>query len=286
MKKIGIGIGILLMMAAAAACGSAAPLNNNPSTEPPAAQTTEMAAAAEETAAITEEITITEESTAPETTVENADTDAISGYTELLDWYYQQISEGWSHYDKDMGDYGPVTGNRPTSETERSVSYLWYFFEKPDITKAGYQVLDINQDGVNELIVGVTSDCDDSATPYDLYTLYDGKPVRLVSAGERTAFSVGNGVIADGGSAGAATHISILYHLKDGKMEPFEEYTYDGMKDEENPYFYSNEPFIAEWGGYDFQNRTHITEEEFEHAFDKYEMYDVQLQLFSDYKPA
>ena len=291
MKRICLSIGVLLMMTAAASCGSAAPVS-----EPPADPTT----AAETASSVSEETT--EEGTTPEATTEAAPTiedsnaeiaemtavsEDYSVYAELLDWYHHQISTGWTDYDQDLGDYGPVLDNQFASQGERIVSYLWFHYEKPTVSEAGYQILDIDHDGVDELVVGVISEYDGEVNviPYDLYTFYDGKPIRLVSCGERDHFSVGDGFVSEGGSAGAAITINTMYHLKDGRLDPYEEYKYDGMEDPDNPYFYSNEPTPAEWGGFEFQNWKHVTEQEFEQSFN-IEPFDLHLTSFSEYKPA
>ena len=191
LKRIAAGISVLLLAAMTAACG-----NTNTSQTTPANQTAP---------ATTEAVATADETTAQTTESETmAETEKASEYTELLDWYCHQISTGWSDYDQDTGGYGVAV----EEDAEDAVSYLWYHFEKPGISEAGYQLIDINHDGTDELIVGVklnAADTDaDSDILYDLYTIYDGKPVRLASGGERDYFSVGDGVICEGGSGGAA----------------------------------------------------------------------------------
>ena len=262
-RKTSISIGVLLMMLMATACGTVKPAEE---------QTTPKTAPA---------VTMEETQADPPSPETIAETDTLSDYSGLLDWYYHQISSEWSDYDTENIVYGVAVPDSQESASD-TVSYLWYAFDKPDLTQAGYQLIDINHDGVDELIVG--TEFEGVGTLNDLYTIYDGKIIRLASSGERDFFSVGDGVIAESGSGGAALHVDINYHLTDGKLVPFEEFKYDGDADPDEPLFYSDEPIQAEWGGYEFQNYQHIPEEEY-HKFGGYEMYELNLQLFSDYTP-
>ena len=215
-----------------------------------------------------------------ETKVNNEikNTKNASGYSQLLDWYYNQISTEWSDYDLQKSGYGVAK----SEDSDDTVSYMWCGYEKPDMTNSGYQFKDINHDGVDELVVGKKEN-ENSDTIYDLYTIYDGEIVRIASSGERDKFYVQDDTIHERGSGSAAHYGHTRYRLVDGKAVPFEHIEYNKFEDEENPFFYSNEPVASEMGGYEFRNMQHITEEEM-NRMDYYETDDIDLQLFSDYK--
>ena len=275
LKRISMTISLLLIGAVTVACGGTAVMEH-PAEEQPVTETTVTA----------QEIT---ESDVPvptiaETATETESADTLSGYAELLDWYYHQITTGWSDYDKEEVTYG-VNTQRVINQDQHEVSYLWYFFEKPDITKTGYQLLDINHDGVDELVVGVLADGENDIV-YDVYTtLEQGNLYRAASAGERVEICVGNGVIRESGSSGAMSYGTTYYKLTDGIPEPVEAYDFDAEEDQDNPYYYTNEFELGEWGGYVSKKRKHITEEEFLQC-GNYEIYDLHLQPFSGYTPA
>ena len=273
-KRICMTISMLMMSAVTAACGGTA-VTKPPAAEQPVteSETTVQAAIVSETPVpVTSEPVTETESTYP-----------LSGYTELLDWYYHQITTGWSDYDQENVTYG-VNTQRVINQDQREVSYLWYFFEKPDITKAGYQLLDINHDGVDELAVGVLAD-DGGSIIYDVYTtLEQGDPYRAASSGERVEICVGDGVICESGSSGAMSYGTTYYQLSDGIPKPMEAYEYDGNEDQDNPYYYTNTFETGEWGGFVSQNRKHISEEEFMQS-GNHELYELHFQPFSDYTP-
>ena len=196
-------------------------------------------------------------------------------YSELLDWYYDEISTQWSDYDHNRTSYGVARAE----DGDDAVSYLWYRTESVDLANIGYQLIDINHDGTDELILGGTA-YDNKTEIFDIYTVYNGEIVRVASGGERTHFSVGDNVIEESVSGSAGVSSYVRYHLTDGKAVPFEAYEYNVIEDPVNPYFYSDEPVVTETGGYEFQNRRNITEEEWQQR-NNFEIYDVDLKTFS-----
>jgi hypothetical protein len=276
-RKLSMTLSMLSLMLVTAACASM-PINQDTASTEPASETAALTETQVETQSETpsEPQAETQAETAAETT------ELADGYSALLDWYHHQISTGWADYDKDRGNYGVVPSD--VNDTGDMVSYMWYRFEQPDLTQSGYQLLDIDHDGTEELIVGVISDYDGSAAVYDVYTIRDGKPALLASGGERVDVSVGDGVICVSGSGGAALYIITMHHLTDGRAVPFEEYKSDYDADADAPWFYSNEPVQGDWGGYEFQNWKPISQDEFEQC-GNYTMYGLSLQPFSGYTP-
>ena len=75
----------------------------------------------------------------------------------------------------------------------------------------GYQITDINYDGVPELLVGVISQ---DNYPQDIYTVFGGKVVHLMSGYYRSSVDVlDNGDFIYYGSSGAMTHNSTIFRL-------------------------------------------------------------------------
>ena len=114
LKRISMTISLLLIGAVTVACGGTAVMEH-PAEEQPVTETTVTA----------QEIT---ESDVPvptiaETATETESTDTLSGYAELLDWYYHQITTGWSDYDKEEVTYG-VNTQRVINQDQHEVSYL------------------------------------------------------------------------------------------------------------------------------------------------------------------
>ena len=198
-------------------------------------------------------------------------------YSKLLEWYDNQLSDGWSNYIRERGEYGAAG----SGDSEYTVSSRWYNFDPGAMKSTGYQLIDINHDGTDELILG-GSVYDYINDIFEIYTIYDGKIVHVASSdGERQRLSVGDNIIEKHGSSSAAVSSYIRYHLTDGKAVPFEAYKYDVHEDIVNPYFYSDEPAVSDYYDYEFQNWKHITEEEWQ-QMNYFEIYDINLQPISN----
>ncbi len=108
----------------------------------------------------------------------------------------------------------------------------------------GYLEEDINGDGTSELIFGVTgtdpalSDTWDGVI-YDIYTISDGKIVHVLNGWERNRYYLcENGMLANEGASGASD-FSYSYYTFDGvNLHLKESVIYDGVRDEEQPWFY------------------------------------------------
>lgn len=124
---------------------------------------------------------------------------------------------------------------------------------------------------------------------YDLYTIHNNEIIHLAASGERDWFNVGsNYEISESGSGGAALHMDTFYYIKGGELMAYEQYEYDGYSDPDNPYFYADECTLIsdEYGGYyDFTNRRHITETEY-NAKGEYTDKSLHFTPFSEYRAA
>ncbi len=83
------------------------------------------------------------------------------------------------------------------------------FVEHPRDGKLAYAVIDINKDGIPELLLGTVDGLKDSA-PNSIFTLKDGKPILVVSFWSRSLGVIAaDGTIYSVGSGGAAhTYLS------------------------------------------------------------------------------
>ncbi len=108
----------------------------------------------------------------------------------------------------------------------------------------GYLEEDINGDGTKELIFGVTGAEEEkngswNSVIYDIYTVSNGETAHAVSGWERNRYYLcEDGMIANEGSNGAADSSYSYYTFDGGKLRLKEAVIYDGMRDEENPWFY------------------------------------------------
>lgn len=115
----------------------------------------------------------------------------------------------------------------------------------PEYETLGYLIQDLDGDGVEELLFGSnTVNADDpwDGVVYDIYTMVDGELVHVLDGWDRNRYYLTeNGYIANEGSSGAANFNYSYFIFENGAANLVESVIYDGMKDEDNPWFYSTE---------------------------------------------
>lgn len=106
----------------------------------------------------------------------------------------------------------------------QSLSYVMAdCYGNAPLERIGYAVLDINQDGVLELLVGTMPVIDDGfygKLIFDLYTLdRTGACIKVFSSSERNRYYyAGSGSFANVGSGGAAFNYVTTLKLEDGEL--------------------------------------------------------------------
>ncbi len=217
-------------------------------------------------------------------------------YQSVLDMYYENIVNHWENFNFENGVYGTSkltldNGIYSTSElTLDNVSYMWFQYNKDKtLSETGYQFIDLNNDGVDELIVSIVDELGNkSGIVYDIYTFYNGKIIHLAASGERDRFYIGNtNEICEEGSGSALVSNWDYYHISNGTLKCFEAYLFDAWEDENQPYFYVQTPdssYYDSYGSIITSKMNHITEEEFNSGIASHSHKELQLTLFSDYK--
>lgn len=115
-------------------------------------------------------------------------------YQFIMDKYTVALSEHWNV--DQLEDNG--------------LNYQLMYYDGNDI---GYMLLDINNDGTQELIIGLIG-YDYTASILDLYTISDNQLVQIISAGERNRYRLlRNGLIYNEASSGATESAYSLYEF-------------------------------------------------------------------------
>ncbi|MFQ6795029.1 MAG: tetratricopeptide repeat protein [Thomasclavelia sp.] len=120
-------------------------------------------------------------------------------YANILDSLYNYIKSGWEkYYDEiDLYDY------------EFCYLFPMYYSSPSYIDKIGYTFIDLNSDGIEELLIGMRSDGTDNSQSiiYELYTYVDGKVIQLATSGERYSWQLCKDyTLYFEGSGGAYSH--------------------------------------------------------------------------------
>ncbi len=140
-------------------------------------------------------------------------------YEPLLDIYRQAIREDW----------------RPGTCVENGISLMVGYYGE-FVEELGYTNMDLDGDGINELIIT------DGTNIYDLYTIIQDEvtgPLRLVDAMERIEyFLTEDNMIYCSGSGGAGMHVYSLSSLEEDHLNMMTGFMYAPDTDPENPWFW------------------------------------------------
>ena len=134
--------------------------------------------------------------------------------------YKKAIKEGWDqeHFsDENMSSIFALLGN-----------------------KAGYAYLDLNSDGIEELLVGEIAEGERKGMVYDIYTMVNRKPAQVVSGWDRNYYYV----LEYGGLVNIYSYSALeaewdTYYLATNSTDIWiqSRVKYDEFSDEKNPWF-------------------------------------------------
>ena len=143
--------------------------------------------------------------------------EAVEFYALVLEKYKTALIETW-----DMGMCAE-------SDISNMVSI---FNDEPE--KLCVSLMDLDADGVQELIIT------DGMMIYDLYTLKENVPVKLLTGWERNSYQLcENNYIFNQGSNGAAITIYHYYRIQNGELTLVESIHFNAAQDPDNPWFRS-----------------------------------------------
>lgn len=144
----------------------------------------------------------------------------------------------------------------------------------------GYLIQDIDGDGVEELIFGENgTDAEGvrGTIVYDIYTISGGELVHVLDGWVRNRYYLcENGMIANEGSNGADNSSYAYFTLENNALHLVESVICDGMRDAENPWFYSTK------SEYDAENAEPVSEEKANEIMGKYVYLYPELIPFED----
>ena len=226
------------------------------------------------------------ESAAPS---EEPSVDPETLYAEILDKLYNNFADSWNSYREDED-------NIMSEEDEFSFVFPMYMADSNYLDKVGYCFIDLDDNGIPELLIGVNDDetPEDSVRineVYDLYTCIDGEIIHLASSGERWFYKLGeDNTILYYGSSGAASsnyqhmkldeNASELYVIQDVFSEPDESW--------ENVYWHlaTGSKFDPGSGKMHYDSISEISKDEADRIIDSWPAaVSLDLTMFSSYTP-
>ena len=151
-------------------------------------------------------------------------------YGEVLERHIQAINEGWD-------------ANRLEDEDMSSMYYAMSVSDEGDVLgRTGYAYYDVNNDGIDELLIGEIAEDSWKGTIYDIYTMVDRKCAHVVSGWDRNRYYVLEyGMLMNEYSEGADLSGWNVYDIVPNTTELLGQvfFKYDGYENEEQPWFIS-----------------------------------------------
>ncbi len=182
-----------------------------------------------------------------------------------------QYKEYIDEFKKYMFNYQYAEDENITDKMD--ISYLYIYDENIAETNCKYALIDLNNDGVKELLMYVDSENKDYENIiYDIYTIVDNKLVHVLSSAERDRYMLYNdGIIYEEGASSAFESIEAYYKLgTNGKLNLVEQYETSDRPEEE--YTITKTTIVNE----ERVSQT-VSEEELEKARNEYTRQDVEL---------
>ena len=177
-------------------------------------------------------------------------------YFVTLDSFVQACTEGWDAAKFEEEGMSPEYGALIKNEGEKALD------------KIGYAYMDITNDGVDELLIGIIEDGNEPSVVYDIYTTVDRETKHVISGTSRNrCYALEYGGFANVTSGGANENEVALYDIEPGSTDLMQQYSlkYDGYEDEKNPWFVSYDDG-ATWESMteeDYNDRLKMTEDRY-----------------------
>lgn len=117
------------------------------------------------------------------------------------------------------------------------LSYLYAYPQDPE-APLGYTTIDLNDDGVEELLVGTAGE---NGMIYDAFAMEEGAKslTHLLNSGERDRYYLcENGIIQNEYSNSAANSGDVFFQFDGIMLQVVDNIYYDGEADADNPWFY------------------------------------------------
>ncbi len=171
--------------------------------------------------------TAVEETQSVSENAEEASTEAESGPLSME----EVLEYGYMAYDDIISEMVNEFNENWTYEPETlGVSYI-YGYNSPYF---GFARLDINGDGIDELLIGEAFSSEDAFMIYDLFTIdVDASLIHLFCGGERDIMYISGDILYEEGSSGADDNFVKAYKLENGALVEAEvdmtDVTYDAI---------------------------------------------------------
>lgn len=167
-------------------------------------------------------------------------------YPQQIKRYYTAISEKWEEDAYFENEMSPL----PTS-----------YYEGNPLDNMGFSFLDLDGDGIWELVIGAIQNSEQNPLVFEIWTLQDDKPVMVAQSGSRNRYYLQYAQeddlwsVAYEAENGAANHALYSLQLLNGELKVVQGVIFDAVANEAAPWFMT---YDLDW---DISNDTPIDEE-------------------------
>ena len=142
-------------------------------------------------------------------------------YDEIIEKYHKGVIEQWNI----------------NAFTENDLCYLPGYGS--DVSSVGYCLMDIDENGTDELIMGSVYEDGTPGVIYDIYAMKEDSVIPVARSGEHSRYSLCRDHIISYDSFGGPMSFACYFYTLNGEMLELKEgVLYDGEYDEANPWFY------------------------------------------------
>lgn len=182
--------------------------------------------------------------TAPADTKGDTATDPI--YALQIERYYTAISQQWdenAYWDHEMS------------------ALAAYYYEATPLENVGFTFMDLDRNGIQELIIGAILAADADPLVFEIWTVRNGEPVLLAQSGSHNRYYLQYSreddlwSVAYEAENGAANHAVYYLQLVDGQFHVIQGIVFDAIASENAPWFMA---YDLDW---DVSNDTPIDED-------------------------
>lgn len=170
-------------------------------------------------------------------------------------YYYQRGTKGEDLYNEILKKHITAIQEKwdSTKLEQEDMSYMYNVIassQKNASEKIGYTYFDVNDDGIDELLIGEIAEGNFKGVIYDIYTMKNRKPVHVISGGTRNRYYVCDKIfLCNEYSSGAQESGKLVYILVENSTELFPQvgFKYDGYENPKKPWFISYNFLENKW---------------------------------------
>ena len=149
-------------------------------------------------------------------------------YAQQIERYYTAISQQWdenAYLDHDMS---PLAA---------------YYYEGNPLDNVGFAFMDLDADGIWEMIIGAIQNAEQDPLVFEIWTLKNDEPVMLAQSGSHNRYYLQYAeeddlwTVAYEAENGAANRAVYYLYLSEGEFNVIQGIIFDAVADEKSPWF-------------------------------------------------